>query len=190
MRKNMTRAGLLGTAGLGAVALAVTGFALPASADDHTSSADETRTSVDGLNSLDAFQAWVHDAIAANENETNAGNIGIDGGLVNGPLVSDIGNGAILSGNDTPVLSGNDVSAPVGSGNDVGIEAPIGSGNDVGNGNVVGSGNDTGVTVGDVGAEVGNVTSDITSDIGAEVDDLVGDVSSEVDDLVSGLLDR
>ncbi len=189
MRK-MTRAGLMGTAGLGAVALAVAGFSIPANADDHTSSADETRTSVDALDSLDAFQGWVwvDDALDAKDN--TIGSLGIDGGLINAPLVSDVGNGPILSGNDAPVLSGNDVSAPVGSGNDVTVDAPVGSGNEVGNGNSVGngtnvgSGNDTGVSVGDVGAEVG----DLTSEIGTHVDDLVGDVSSDVDGLVGDLL--
>ena len=175
MRKNMTRAGLLGTAGIGAAALAVAGFALPATADDDISSwsSDQTHTSVEGIESFDAFQTLLDDLIDTYGNETTTGDVGIDGGLVDGPLVSDIGNG--------PVLSGNDVSAPVGSGNDT----SVGSGNEVGNGNVVGSGNDTGVSVGDVGAEVG----DLTGDIGAQVGDLVGDVSTDVDDLVGGLLD-
>ena len=179
MRKNMTRAGLLGTAGIGAAALAVAGFALPATADDDISSwsSDQTHTSVEAIESFDAFQTLLDDLIDTYGNETTTGDVGIDGGLVNGPLVSDIGNG--------PVLSGNDVSAPVGSGNDTSVDAPVGSGNEVGNGNVVGSGNDTGVSVGDVGAEVG----DLTGDIGAEVGDLVGDVSTDVDDLVGGLLD-
>jgi len=187
MRK-MTRAGLMGTAGIGAVALAVAGFSIPANADDHTSSADETRTSVDAVDSLDAFQGWVwvDDALDANDN--TIGNFAVDGGLIDGPLVSDVGNGPILSGNDAPIASGNDVSAPVGSGNDVSVDAPVGSGNDVGNdvghGTNLGSGNDTGASVGDVGAEVG----DLTSEIGTHVEDLVGDVSSDVDDLVGDLL--
>jgi hypothetical protein len=175
MRK-LTKTGLMGTAGIGAVALAVTGFALPASADDTTTttSSDETHTSVEALESLDVFQTWINDFIATHGNNTNAGNVGVDGGVVNGPLVSDVANG--------PILSGNDVSAPVGSGNDVSVEAPVGSGNEVGNGNNVGNGN-TGV--GDVGAEVG----DLTSNIGTDVSDLVGDVSSDVDSIVGGLLD-
>jgi hypothetical protein len=201
MRK-MTRAGLLGTAGIGAVALAVAGLSIPANADDHASTtAEETHTSVDALDSLDAFQGWASIDDALDTGDNTIGNLGIDGGLVNGPLVSDVANGPILSGNDAPVLSGNDVSAPIGSGNDVSVEAPVGSGNEIANGNSigngtdVGSGNDTGVSVGDVGAEVGDVTSDIgtnvgdlTSSIGTNVDDLVGDVSSDVDDLVGDLL--
>lgn len=172
MRKNVTRAGLLTTAGLGAAALAV-GFAMPAMADDHGSSAEDAQTSVSAPASLEGFQAWVDQQLATYGNDTDAGNVGIDGPLVEGPLVSDIGNGAIGSGNDVPVLSGNDVSAPVGSGNEVG------------KGNVVGSGNDTGVSVGDVGTSVG----DLTTDIGNEVDSLVGDIGSDVDSLVGGLLD-
>lgn len=179
MRKNATRAGLLTTAGLGVAALTITGFALPASADDSTPTHDDSITSVSTLESLDLFQTWVDDILSVYGNDTSAGNVGIDGPLVQGPLVSDIGNGAIGSGNDVPVLSGNDVSAPVGSGND------IGNGNSVGNGTSVGSGNDTGVSVGDVGASVG----DVTTDIGSEVDSLVGDIESDVDSLVSGLLD-
>ncbi|MGU3646807.1 hypothetical protein ACLBXX_17755 [Microbacterium sp. C23T] len=189
MRKT-TRAGLMGTAGIGAVALAVAGFSIPANADDHTSAAEDTHTSAHALDSLDAFQgwAWVDDALDANDN--TIGSVGVGGGLIDGPLVRDVANGPILSGNDAPVLSGNDVSAPIGSGNDVSVDAPVGSGNEVaggnfvGNGTNVGSGNDTGVAVGEVGAEIG----DLTSDIGTHVDDLVGDVSSDVDDLVGDLL--
>lgn len=180
MRK-LTKTGLLGTAGIGAVALAVTGFALPASADDSTTttSSDQTHTSVEALESLEVFQTWIDDFIATHGNNTNAGNVGVDGGVVNGPLVGDVANGPILSGNDTPIASGNEVNAPVGSGNDVNVEAPVGSGNEVGNGN------SSDVSTGDVGTEVG----DLTNNIGADVSDVVGDVSSDVDGLVSGLLD-
>lgn len=196
MRK-MTRTGLLGTAGIGAVALAVTGIALPANADDQTWSSDETHVSTTAFESVDAFQAWVHDVIEANGNETTAGNVGVDGGLINGPLVSDVANGPILSGNDAPVASGNDVQAPVASGNDTTVDAPVGNGNHVGSGNQagngnevstspnVGSGNHTGASLSDIGADV----DDVTSDIGAEVGDVVSDVTGEVDDLVGGLLD-
>jgi hypothetical protein len=188
MRKNVTRAGILTSAGLGAVALTITGFALPASAEDGTTStsSDETTASVSALESLDAAQFWIdevlalygNDTAAGNVGDTTAGNFGIDGGLVNaplveGPLVSDVANGPIASGNDAPVLSGNDV------------DASVGSGNEVGSGNAVGSGNDSGVSVGDIGADLGG----LTSDIGADVDGMVGDISSDVDDLVTGILD-
>ncbi|MET0296405.1 MAG: hypothetical protein ABW024_03325 [Microbacterium sp.] len=166
MRTNKTRIATLAAAGAGAAAIAIAGFAMPASADD---SYEETTTHTQVAGSFDtlgeAFQTWVGDI--------TAGNIGVDGGLVNGPLVSDVANGPILSGNDVPVGSGNDVSAPVGSGNDVAVDAPVGSGNEVGNGNAVGSGNDTGVSLGD---------------IGADVDDLVGGISSDVDSTLNGVL--
>tara|TARA_B100000378_G_scaffold151277_1_gene122084 strand:- start:540 stop:1295 length:756 start_codon:yes stop_codon:yes gene_type:complete len=206
MRKNITRAGLLAT-GFGAAALVTTGLALPASADDTISSTDETVTTTSAMTSLDAFQTWVHDAIDAGGNTA-----ALDTTLVEGPLVSDVGNGAILSGNDTPIGSDNSVDAPIGSGNSTDIDAPVGSGNDVASGNEVsgndvGSGNDTAsgnetasgndtsvaddASIGDVGAEVGDVTNDVsgevgdvTSDVSGEVGDVVGDVSSDVDDLV------
>ncbi|TQK20638.1 hypothetical protein FBY40_3177 [Microbacterium sp. SLBN-154] len=174
MRKNITRAGVF-TAGIGIAALTVTGLALPANADT-VSSADETQTTVSALTTLEAFQDILNDALQASGNSAQTGDVsidGVDGGLVNGPIVSgpvvdDVANGPILSGNDTPIASGNDVQAPIVSGNDTSVDAPIGSGNEVA------SGNDTDTSIGDIGASVG---------------DVVGDVSGEVDGLVSGLLD-
>ncbi|NYF16971.1 hypothetical protein HDC37_001796 [Microbacterium sp. AK009] len=185
MRKNITRAGVL-TAGLGIAALTVTGLALPANADT-VSSADETQTTVSALTTLEAFQDILNDALQASGNATETGDLsidGVDGGLINGPIVSgsvidDVANGPILSGNDTPVVSGNEVQAPVASGNETSVDAPVASGNEVA------SGNDTDTSVGDVGASVGGVVGDV----GASVGDVVGDVSGEVDGLVSGLLD-
>lgn len=188
MRK-MTRLGLISTAGASAAALAVAGFALPATAAETTDSTHEsTSTTADFMSSIEGLQAWVSDTVLASGNDSAVGNV--DGGLIDapvveGPLVSDTLNGDVLSGNDTPVASGNEVAAPVGSGNDVSapIDAPVGSGNEVsgnevgsgnGNGNAVGSGNDSGLSVGD---------------IGADVDDLVGDVSGDVDSLLGGILD-
>lgn len=176
MRK-MTRFGITTTAGVGAAALAIAGFALPASAADSGENTHEvTSTSTDVMSSIEGLQAWVRDAILASGNDTSVGNV--DGGLINAPLVEGplVSESPVLSGNDTPVASGNEVSgnevtasidAPVGSGNEV-------SGNDVGSENATGSGNETGISVGD---------------IGAEVDDLLGDVSGDVDSLVGGLLD-
>ncbi|MES2866638.1 MAG: hypothetical protein V4703_07745, partial [Actinomycetota bacterium] len=125
--RNTNRLGLLATAGAGVAALALTGFALPATADDGSSSVDDSMTSTDVTGSTDAIQDIVRDLILASGNDTSTGDIGLDGPLVEGPVVSDIGNGAILSGNDTPIASGNEVSAPVGSGNEVTapVEAPI-----------------------------------------------------------------
>lgn len=177
MRTDKKRFATIATATAGAAALAVAGFAFPANAAER--GGDSTWKTTEITTALDAFQSALDNFSLANgpignDADTNAGNVGIDGGLINGPLVSDVANGPILSGNDAPVLSGNDVSAPVGSGNDVAVDAPVGSGNEVGTGNVVGSGNDTGVSIGD---------------IGADVDNLVGDISSDVDGLISGLLD-
>lgn len=193
MRK-MNRIGLLSAAGAGVAALAV-GVALPAAAADDRSSWTNETTSV--TSAFDGFRTWVEGNVLGSGNDTTAGNVGIDGGLVNaplvdGPVVSDVANGPVLSGNDTPVLSGNDVTAPVGSGNDTSLEAPVGSGNEVGNGNStgngteVGNGNSTG-TGNDVGS--GNDTGASLSDIGTQVDGAVGDVSSEVDGMLSGILD-
>ncbi|RLK52708.1 hypothetical protein [Microbacterium telephonicum] len=195
MRTNLKRAAVLGTAGLGAVALSA-GFALPAMADDGDHTTTQTATSAmseiapwtDADATLGDFQLWVQDLVDAQGGDVTGGditggdtNVGNGSSLVEGPLRGDVStrdilSGPIGSGNEIPVGSGNDASAPIGSGNDTSVEAPIGSGNDVGNGTEVG--------VGDVGAEVG----DLTSDIGTEVGDLVGDVSSDVDDLVDGIL--
>lgn len=180
--RNKNRLGLLTTAGAGVAALALTGFALPATADDGSSSVDDSTTSTDVTGSTDAIQDIVRDLILASGNDTSTGDIGLDGPLVDGPVVSDIGNGAILSGNDTPIasgneVSGNEVSAPVGSGNEVSapveapieapVDAPVGSGNDTIVDAPVESDNDTGLSLGDIG----------------------GDIGADVDSLVSGLLD-
>lgn len=169
--RNQNRLGLLTTAGAGIAALAIAGFALPASANDGPDSVDETQTSTTDLTgSFDAIQDIARDLILASGNDTSTGDVSLDGPLVQGPLVSDIGNGALLSGNDTPIasgneVSGNDVSAPVVSGNDVSapIEAPIDA--------PVVSGNDTSVD-----APVGNGTGISVGDIGAEVDDLLNGI--------------
>lgn len=180
--RNKNRLGLLTAAGAGVAALALTGFALPATADDGSSSVDDSTTSTDVTGSTDAIQDIVRDLILASGNDTSTGDIGLDGPLVDGPVVSDIGNGAILSGNDTPIasgneVSGNEVSAPVGSGNEVSapVEAPIEAPVDA----PVGSGNDTTVDA--------PVESD--NDTGLSLDDIGGDIGADVDSLVSGLLD-
>ncbi|MEW1976240.1 hypothetical protein AB0301_14360 [Microbacterium profundi] len=178
--RNTNRLGLLATAGAGVAALALTGFALPATADDGSSSVDDSMTSTDVTGSTDAIQDIVRDLILASGNDTSTGDIGLDGPLVEGPVVSDIGNGAILSGNDTPIASGNEVSAPVGSGNEVTapveapIEAPIETPVDA----PLVSGNDTSV----------DAPVDSDNDTGLSLDG-IGDIGADVDSLVSGLLD-
>lgn len=203
MRTNLKRATLYTSAGLGAAALAI-GFALPANAADTQDIENSTTQSSSQTDTMTGdISAWFDDI--ASETLSLDGN-GVS--LSQGPLVSDVANvsdvagGPILSGNESAIGSGNDVSAPIGSGNDVSVDAPVGSGNDVASGTEVGNGNTTdlggvgnGNSVGDVGAEVGDITSavtgsvgDVTSDIGAEVDDLVGDIGGDVDDLVDGIL--
>jgi hypothetical protein len=175
--RNKNRLGLLATAGTGVAALAIAGFALPASADEGSVSDESTQTSTtDVAGSLDAIQNVVRDLVLASGNDASTGDIALDGPLVEGPLVSDIGNGALLSGNDTPIasgndVSGNDVSAPVGSGNDVSapieapveapIDAPVVSGNDTDVDAPIDSDTDTGLSVGDIGAEVDSLVSGI-----------------------------
>lgn len=192
-----TRLSLI-AAGTGAAALAVAGFALPANADDHSASNEEstTTTTTDLTSSFDAFQTWVNDALTVSDNQTVTGvspdtSVG-DVTLVEGPLVSDSLNGDLLSGNQTPVASGNqapiasgnDVAAPVLSGNDTNVEAPVdapvGSGNDVsapidapvGSGNETHNDTDTGVSVGDIGADVDDLVDSITSDL--DLGDILG----------------
>jgi hypothetical protein len=181
MRTNLkTRLGLIG-AGTGVAALAVTGLALPANADDTSVNQDSstTETTTDLVSSLDAFQAWLSDTLAANDNtvapvtgvspDTSVGDVS----LVEGPLVGDVlsnNQAPVGSGNDTPIGSGNDVSAPVGSGNDVSAPVDAGNGNDVSApvDAPVGSGNssDAGISVGDIGADVDNLVGDLTNDLG------------------------
>lgn len=176
--RNKNRLGLLTTAGAGVAALAITGFALPATADDGSGSVEDSTTTTDVTGSLDAIQDVVRDLILASGNDTSTGDIGLDGPLVEGPLVSDVGNGALLSGNDTPIasgneVSGNEVSAPVGSGNEVTapVDAPVDA--------PVGSGNDTSV----------DAPVDSDNDTGLSLDGIGGDIGADVDSLVSGILD-
>lgn len=184
-----TRLSLI-AAGTGAAALAVAGFALPANADDHSTSTEEstTTTTTDLTSSFDAFQTWVNDALSVSDNQTVTGvspdtSVG-DVTLVEGPLVSDSLNGDLLSGNQTPIASGNDVAAPVVSGNDTNVEAPVdapvGSGNDVsapieapvGSGNETHNDTDAGVSVGDIGADVDDLVDSITTDL--DLGDILG----------------
>lgn len=206
-----TRIGMIAAAGTGAAALAVAGFALPASADDNVTSTDASTTATQFVDASDPFYTWVSDLIDSGDftasPQTAVGDIANVGPLVQGPLVSDSLNGDVASGNQTPVVSGNDTTAPIGSGNDT--TAPIGSGNDLGSGNEVGSGNDVtapvdapvgsgndtgvstgdaGVSTGDNGASVGDISGSV-EDISGSVDDVVGGVTSGVDDVVDGALD-
>lgn len=193
-----TRIGMIAAAGTGAAALAVAGFALPASADDNVTSTDATTTATQFVDASDPFYTWVSGLIESGDfaasPQTAVSDIANIGPLVQGPLVSDSLNGDVASGNQTPVVSGNDTTAPIGSGNDT--TAPIGSGNDLGSGNdvtapidaPVGSGNDTGVSTGDAGVSTGDNGASV-GDISGSVNDVVGGVTSGVDDVVDGALD-
>ncbi|WP_100814464.1 hypothetical protein [Microbacterium lacus] len=172
MRKNTTRIGMMGAAGLGAAALAVAGFAIPANAAESTTEDTSTQTSVTGMfDIVDDLLAGVSAGDLTVSPDTNAGNVGVDGGIINaplveGPVVSDSLNGDVLSGNDTPIGSGNDIDVPV----EAPVEAPVGSGNntDTSIGDIGG--------VGDIGAEVGDLVDGVTGDIGSDVDGMLGDI--------------
>lgn len=93
-------------------------------------------------------------------------------------------NGDLFSGN--ALASGNDITAPVASGN----ETAVGSGNDTAVGNGSANGNDIG---GDIVTDVVDDVSggDVTSDIGGSVSDIVDgvvDVDGILED-VTGSLD-
>ena len=178
MRKNTTRIGTMAAAGLGAAALAVAGFAIPANAAESTTQDTSTQTSATGMfDLLDDVLASVSAGDLLVSPDTNAGNVGVDGGIINaplveGPVVSDSLNGDVLSGNDTPIGSGNEVQAPIGSGNDIQapVEAPVGSGNttDSSIGDVGG--------IGDIGAGVSDLVDGVTGNIGTDVDGMLGDI--------------
>lgn len=174
-----TRFGLITTAGAGVAALAIAGLALPARADERGSSTDWTQISSSLTAPVDALQTWISDAVSA-DGTTVAPVTGVspdtsvgDVSLIEGPLTGDI-----LSGNQAPIASGNDVTAPVGSGNDVAapvdvtapIEAPVGSGNDTSVDAPVDAGTDTGLSVGDIGADVSDIVDNVTGDLDSVLD--------------------
>ena len=148
---NITKKTAFGVTGVAAATLMVAGFATPAMADDTTSSYDYSSTST-STNLADLFRT---------------GDVSNDSPVVLAPAVDA---GDVLSGN--ALLSGNDVSAPVASGNDTAVS-------DIAN-------------VSDVGqvSDIGNGTSVSGGDIGTQVDDLVdgGDIGTNVDNLVGGIL--
>ena len=154
---NITKKTAFGVTGAAAAAtLMVAGFAAPAMADDTTSSFDYSSTST-STNLADLFRV---------------GDVSNDSPIVLAPSVDA---GDVLSGN--ALLSGNDVSAPIASGNDTSV-SDIGNVSDVGNVSDIGNGS------------VGNGTAVSGGDIGASVDDLVdgGNISANVDNLVGDIL--
>ena len=156
-----------GLTGAAAATLMVAGFAAPAMADDTTTnhSADTTSTATSLTTGLsDLFRV---------------GDVSNSSPVVLAPEVGtgDILGGDLLSGN--ALLSGNDVQAPVASGN----ETPIASGNDTSVSDVLNPSTS-------VDPSVGNGTSVSGGDIGASVDDLVdgGNIGTNVDNLVGDIL--
>lgn len=145
-----------------AAALVVVGAAAPAMASDHgdwssySKSSTRTSTSHEATNTVVAPDVDI-----------------LGGGVLNGD---------ILNGND--VGSGNEVNAPVLSGNDTAVgsgdDTAIGnvSGNSV-DGNSVGNLSDVGNVSSDVSDLVDNATSTSVSDL-VNVDDILGDIGGWV----------
>jgi len=165
----MTKKTAFGITGAAAATLMVAGFAAPAMADDTTSSWDySSSTSTTSATLADLFRT---------------GDVSNDSPIVLAPSIGDVGNGNHL-------LSGNEVNAPVASGNETVLNnvasgnsaSDIASGNANGNGAWV-SGGDIGTSVddlvdgGDIGTSVDNL---VDGDIGANVDSLVGDILASV----------
>lgn len=152
---NITKKTAFGITGAAAAALMVAGFAAPAMADDTASSWDHSTTSTSTSTSLaDLFRT---------------GDVSNDSPVVLAPSVDA---GDVLSGN--ALLSGNDVSAPLASGNDTSV-SDLGTVSDIGNGSV---GNGTSVSGGDIGASVDDLVDGGT--IGTNVDNLVGDILADL----------
>ena len=155
---NMNKKTAFGITGVAATLL-VAGFAAPAMADDTTSLSEYTSSTSTTATSLsDLFRSG-----------------DVSSPIVLAPTVSDIGNGALLSGND--------VSAPVTAPVEAPISAPIASGNETAVSDIA---NPSGsVETGDVNG--GDVNG---GDIGTSVDDLVdgGSIGTNVDTLVGDIL--
>ena len=145
---NITKKTAFGITGVAAATLLVGGFAAPAMADDVTSSNDYSSTST-STNLADLFRT---------------GDFSNESPVVLAPSVDA---GDVLSGN--ALLSGNDVSAPVASGNDTAI-SDIGNVSDIGNG--------TSVSGGDIGTQVDDLVDG--GNIGTNVDNLVGDILADL----------
>ena len=140
----ITKKTAFGLTGAAAATLMVAGFAAPAMADDSTSSWDYSTTST-STSLADLFRV---------------------GDVSHSPVVlaPSVGTGDLLSGN--ALASGNDVTAPVASGNDTAV-SDIG---DIGNG--------TSVSGGDIGTQVDDLVDG--GNIGTNVDNLVGDILADL----------
>ena len=152
----MTKKTAFGFTGAAAVTLVVASFAAPAMADDTSSTWDYSSRATSTTTSLSDL--------------LRTGGVSNDSPFVIAPSVGDVGSG-------NAVLSGNDVSAPVASGNET-VLNDIASGtsvSDIGNGTSVNGGD---VTGGDIGASVDDLVDG--GDIGANVDNLVGDILADL----------
>jgi len=162
----MTKKTAFGITSVAAAAVMVAGFAAPAMADDTTSEYSSSTSATSLTSSLsDLFRSG-----------------DVSSPIVLAPSVSDIGNGALLSGNDVSAP----VSAPIASGNDTSV-GDIGNVSDVANpsvGDIAGGSVETGdVTGGDIsGGDIGTSVDDLVDggDIGANVDNLVGDILGDL----------
>ncbi|MBG6055340.1 hypothetical protein IWX81_001751 [Salinibacterium sp. CAN_S4] len=167
-----------------AAALVVVGIAGPAMASDDTS---------DGSSKSYSYNSSTEVPVLISPDVT----------LLNGDNFNELLNAA----NGNALFSGNDIQAPIASGN----ETAIGSGNETAVGNVsdVANGNDVSTDVSDVVDNVTDVSdvadvsdvsdvSDVTdvtsnvSDVTSNVSDLVGDITDSVnlDGMLGGILGR
>jgi len=145
-----------------AATLLVAGFAAPAMADDTTSLSETTSSTSTTATSLsDLFRTG-----------------DVSSPIVLAPSVSDIGNGALLSGNDVSAPIDAPISAPIASGNDTSV-SDIGNVSDVANPSTTTGPIETGsVNGGDIGTNVDDLVDG--GNIGTNVDNLVGDILADL----------
>ena len=178
MKKITTRMGTIGAFGA-AAALATVAIAAPAQASeiDYTETSSSSHDSYQGT--IDGLSDILNGAVSGN---TGTGILGNDfaianGGFVNGPLVSNVGNGTTVgNGIDVPVGNGNDV--PLASGNDTSVEAPVDA--------PIEAPVDLPVQA-PVEAPVGNGTDTDSSVGGSSVDGIDAEIDNMVDDVLGGL---
>lgn len=171
-----TRTVVAGLSALGAGGLLAAGLAMPATAADWSN--DESTTSTSTWTDI------LNDVVGT----ISLDNLGTD---VVGDVTGDVANGDLTNEAPVTVNPGDIASGPIGSGNQIG---DIGSGNAVGSGNDVqapiGSGNETNVDLGGVDADVNDVVGDVTGSVDGIAEDVTGsvDVGGIVDD-VTGAID-
>ncbi|KQM80925.1 hypothetical protein [Agromyces sp. Leaf222] len=188
-----TKRTLVGAAAIAAAGLAAAGVAAPAMADDRVgdeTSITESATSTDLFG--DTGLRGVTDLLDLGPvSFDDLGNITsrapITGGDVSnespvvvapGDIASDIGSGNGDIGSGNVVGSGNDVQAPIGSGNETNVD--LGGVSDLVD---VGDVGDVSGSVGDVTGSVGDIVGDVTGSVDGLADDITGDLD------LGGLLD-